>query len=116
MRKGRPLGATYTGLLVLGSAGGIGLALTSAAMLLFRTQAEPIVRIVLPLLVPGRGIYQYDPDSYFLYASFAGILALMWVTLMIAAALRKPTEDRHIDSALIARLREQARGAPLEPR
>lgn len=116
MPRRRPLGATYSGLLLLGSVGGSGLALTSAAMFLFRAQAEPVVRIILPLLVPRRGFYRYDPDSYFLWPSLVTFLAILLVALVIVAAVRKPRDDKCIDAALQAKQRQRARGAPLEPR
>jgi hypothetical protein len=103
-------------LLLLGSIGGVGLALTSAAMFLFRAQAEPIVCIILPLVVPKRAFYHYNPDTYFLWPSLAGFLAILWIAFVILAAIRKPTEDKRIDAALTAKQRQRARGAPLEPR
>jgi hypothetical protein len=85
-------------------------------MFLFRAQAEPVVRLILPLLVPKRGFYRYDPDSYFLWPSLVAFLAILLVALVTLAAIRKPNEDKRIDAALEAKQRQRARGAPLEPR
>jgi hypothetical protein len=116
MRPIRPLGATYTGLIISGFVGGLGLGLLSAAMFLFRAHAEPVVRIILPLVASRHGPYRYNPDTYFFWPSLVGFLAILWVALSSLAVVRKPAEDKQIEAALKARHRQAARGAPLEPK
>jgi len=116
MRKRRPLSATYRGLLFLGAGGGAAFAFLSALMFVFRAQCEPILRLLLPLLAGRRGHYRYDPDSYYFWAWLAAAMSLMWVGLVLFAALRKPEEDRRLDRHLRAKLSQDARRAPLEPK
>ena len=114
MRKRRPLSATYRGLLFLGAGGGAAFAALSALMFASRAQCEPILRLLLPLLVLGRGHYRYDPDSYYFWAWLAAAMSLLWIGLVLFAAIRKPEEDRRLDHHLRAKLGQNARGAPLE--
>lgn len=119
MRRIRPLGSTYTGLVTIGILGGVSLGLLSAIMFLFRPQAEPVVRFVVPAIASSlgsrRGLYRYNPETYLLWPSLAAFLSLLWVGLTLFAILRKPAEDKHLDAALKGRLSQAARGAPLEP-
>ena len=116
MRIRRPLGATYKGLLFLDAGGGAAFAALSVLMFVFRAQCEPILRLLLPLLVGRRGHYRYDPDSYYFWAWLAAAMSLLWIGLVLYAALRKPEEDRRLDHHLKAELSQNARGAPLEPK
>ncbi|QNN64533.1 hypothetical protein H9L12_09460 [Sphingomonas rhizophila] len=115
MKIRRPLGATYKGMLFFGAAGGAAFATLSALLFVFRAQCEPILRLLLPLLAGRRGHYQYDPDSYYFWAWLAAAMSLLWMGLVLWAALRKPHEDRRLDKHLKAKLSQKVRGAPLEP-
>jgi hypothetical protein len=96
--------------------GGIGGSALSAALFLFRDQCEPILRLLVPLLVGRRSHFHYDPEDYYFFASLAVVMTLVWISLTILAVVRKPLEDKRIDTALRVKERQFARGAPLEPR
>lgn len=103
------------GLGCAGVIGGVGFGVLSTLMFLFRAQAEPIVRFILPILAGHRSHYRYNPESYFLWPSLVGFCAVLWLALCVIALVRKPSDDRAIDAALKAKYRPAARGAPLEP-
>jgi hypothetical protein len=115
MRILRPLGATYRRMFVFGAGGGAAFATLSALLFVFRAQCEPILRIVLPLLVGRRGRYQYDPDSYYSWAWVVAAMSILWMGLVLLAALRKHEEGRRLGRHLHTKISQKARGAPLEP-
>lgn len=107
----KPLAASYTGLTLVGATGGGALALLSVAMFVFRGECEPILRLVLRAF--GRVRY-YTPETYYYWAGFVGLLAVLWLALFVVAIARKPSEDRHVDAALRQKLKATLRGAPVE--
>ncbi len=110
-RYRKPLAASYTGLTLLGATGGAALALLSAAMFLFRSECEPILRFVLRAFSKVR---HYTPETYYFWAGSVGLLAVLWLALFLGAITKKPAEDRHVDAALRRRLKPTIRGAPIE--
>jgi hypothetical protein len=114
----QPIGGTWIGLSALCVLGG-GFGLASAAMVLFRDRCEPVLRLVLPLvatlLLRGGHPFHYDPDNYYFWAGAVGLMALLWVALIIRAMMLKPGQDRRLEAHLRAQLGQSARGAPLNP-
>jgi hypothetical protein len=115
MRPRRPLGTTYRGLVILNIGGTIAGALASSALFLFRSQSEPILRFLLPIILPRRGRFHYDPADYYFFASLVVMVTILWSGLTLYAILRKPAEDARIDAALRTKDRHVMRGAPLDP-
>ena len=118
MRLRRPLGATYTGLVVMGLLGSGSFGLLSAVMFLDRPLGEPLINLVLSLagaMMRGRSGMEYDPDYYYFWAAVAGLMALLWAVLSIRSIMEKPHEDHRLDAAIKSKLVPSVRGAPLEP-
>lgn len=117
MKPRRPLGTTYTGLVILAGIGGGGGGLVSAALFLFRKQCEPFLPVILPMLTHAffRSSFYYRPEQYYWVAAYIGAGAILWTLGIIWTIARKPAQDRHVDRALRLRSRPEARGAPLEP-
>ena len=99
----KPLAATYRGLLILAVSGGLAFALLSLAMFCFPDVGEPIHRGLMRWLSP-RSAVGLDRDDYYFAAGLVGAVAIFWVLLSLAAMLRKPAGDRHIDAHLRAKL------------
>ncbi len=115
MRHRKPLAATYQGLIFLGFIGCVVLALLSWMMFTHRSQCEPLLQVALELFLSRRSLYVYDPAYYYLYAGLSAVLSVFWSASFVAAILRKPREDQHVDAALKSKLIPSARGAPLDP-
>ncbi|MFC3714111.1 hypothetical protein ACFOMD_16185 [Sphingoaurantiacus capsulatus] len=94
---------------------GAALSLSSAALLLFRSYCEPVVRIVAPLLMGHRSGYRYDPSDYYYWVGLLAAMTTLWLGLSLWAFLKQPAEASRIDRALKSKLTPSARGAPLEP-
>ena len=114
MRQRRPLGATYSGLVVLGLAGGVGLGLFSFGIFAWPKLFVPIAELLISLLLRRAGNLGFLTEHYKLFAGLVGFMAVMWVALVLRAILRKPEEDRQLDAALMTRYNSMARGAPVE--
>ena len=106
-RYRKPLAASYTGLTLRGATGGGSLALLSAAMFLFRSECEPILKSAL--LVFGRVRY-YTPETYYVWAGLVGLLAVLWLASFLYSIANKATEERHVDAVLMRRLKPTVRG------
>jgi len=102
-------------LVILSIGGTIAGALASSALFLFRTQCEPILRFLLPIILPRRARFHYDSADYYFFASLVLMMTIIWTGVTLYAILRKPAEDARIDAALRAKHRQVMRGAPLDP-
>ena len=111
-------GDTYVGIVTVGLAGAAICGLTSAAMFLFRSFCEPILRVALAAVVDAvaHSYFRYDPAEYYYWAGYVGFLGVLVLLLAAIATIRKPAQDRIIDDALRRQTTDFANGAPLEPR
>ena len=116
--KLRPyFGDSYAGIVTIGVAGAVMCAVTSAAMFLFRSFCEPILRLALTAYVDivAHSYFRYDPSEYYYWAGYVGVLGAFILLLAAVTMIRKPAQDRTIDGALRGQTTDFANGAPLEP-
>ncbi|MBC6981437.1 hypothetical protein [Caulobacter sp. 17J80-11] len=96
-----------------------GVALSGAAlvvaMVLFRAEAEPIVRFALPLLMSvgrhrhGHSHYRYEEDHYGFVIGFIVVTTVVFVGLLIWGIAGKPESDRRLERHLEAQLEQSMR-------
>jgi cell division protein FtsX len=118
MRLRPYFGDTYAGIITIGLTGAVICGLISAAMFLFRSFCEPILRIALTAFVDAvaHSYFRYDPSQYYLWAGYVGFLGVFILAIAAVTMIRKPAQDRIIDDALRRQTTDFANGAPLEPK
>ena len=118
MRLRPYFGDTYGGIVTMGLAGALVCGLLSAAMFLFRSVCEPILRVALTIFANSiaHSYLRYDPSEYYFWAGYVGFLGVVILAITTVTMVRKPAQDRVIDDALRRQTGEIVNGAPLEPK